>query len=70
MFKHTCTTEDDIEVLLCMYITMLLMCQEYYITVLCCVLRIHWFYLGTGIQQWKELMIVLTYNKGDENRLQ
>jgi hypothetical protein len=69
MFKDAWSTEDDMEVQLCMYITMFLMCQEYYITVLCYDLRIHWFCLGKGIQQWKELMIVLIYNKGDENRL-
>jgi hypothetical protein len=69
MFKDTWSTKDDMEVPLCMYIIMLLKCQEYYITVLCYDLRIHWFYLGKGIQQCKELMIVHTYNKGDENRL-
>jgi hypothetical protein len=42
-----------------LYIPMLLICQEYYITVLCYDLRIHWFCLGKGIQQWKDLMIVL-----------
>jgi len=68
MFEDAWSTEDDMEVPLCMHITILLKCQEYYITFLCYDLRIHSFYLGKGIQQRKELMIVLSYNKGDENR--